>query len=229
MIICSHVQFDNDKDHFVIICMFFFQDTPNSRGSPLLIFHPFTVKVIWYCRYVCTLNAAVILLLIFRLDPVSDHSVSTLSALWRGSVSLIRPCSNGFVTLWYDVIWHLYLRYSCLWAAWLQGLWDPREDGCRYCHHAAEHRRWGLCHPLLSAHTFMHTHLSWYYRVLWFDMCLHVHHYLLMWLYLPSAAMSSYLYIVKYEFPLVIQAFLMVDNPAEWVVCLGHETKVHKY
>ncbi|XP_029682922.1 sodium-coupled neutral amino acid transporter 3-like isoform X1 [Takifugu rubripes] len=30
-------------------------------------------------------------------------------------------------------------------------------------------------------------------------------------------AMSSYLYIVKYEFPLVIQAFLKVDNPAgEW-------------
>nr|XP_019941890.1 PREDICTED: sodium-coupled neutral amino acid transporter 3-like isoform X1 [Paralichthys olivaceus] len=30
-------------------------------------------------------------------------------------------------------------------------------------------------------------------------------------------AMSSYLYIVKYEFPLVIQAFLMVDKPAgEW-------------
>uniref|UniRef100_A0A8C9YMY0 Solute carrier family 38 member 3a n=1 Tax=Sander lucioperca TaxID=283035 RepID=A0A8C9YMY0_SANLU len=30
-------------------------------------------------------------------------------------------------------------------------------------------------------------------------------------------AMSSYLYIVKYEFPLVIQAFLRVDNPAgEW-------------
>ncbi|XP_034389030.1 sodium-coupled neutral amino acid transporter 3-like isoform X2 [Cyclopterus lumpus] len=30
-------------------------------------------------------------------------------------------------------------------------------------------------------------------------------------------AMSSYLYIVKYEFPLVIQAFLMVDVPAgEW-------------
>uniref|UniRef100_A0A674ND90 Solute carrier family 38 member 3a n=1 Tax=Takifugu rubripes TaxID=31033 RepID=A0A674ND90_TAKRU len=27
-------------------------------------------------------------------------------------------------------------------------------------------------------------------------------------------AMSSYLYIVKYEFPLVIQAFLKVDNPA---------------
>uniref|UniRef100_A0A8C2Q6Q8 Solute carrier family 38 member 3a n=1 Tax=Cyprinus carpio TaxID=7962 RepID=A0A8C2Q6Q8_CYPCA len=30
-------------------------------------------------------------------------------------------------------------------------------------------------------------------------------------------AMSSYLYIVKYEFPLVIQAFLKVDNPSgEW-------------
>lgn len=29
-----------------------------------------------------------------------------------------------------------------------------------------------------------------------------------------SAAMSSYLYIVKYEFPLVIQAFLRVDKPA---------------
>uniref|UniRef100_A0A672GJY2 Sodium-coupled neutral amino acid transporter 3-like n=1 Tax=Salarias fasciatus TaxID=181472 RepID=A0A672GJY2_SALFA len=30
-------------------------------------------------------------------------------------------------------------------------------------------------------------------------------------------AMSSYLYIVKYEFPLVIQAFLKLDNPAgEW-------------
>ncbi|KAF6732983.1 Sodium-coupled neutral amino acid transporter 3 [Oryzias melastigma] len=30
-------------------------------------------------------------------------------------------------------------------------------------------------------------------------------------------AMSSYLYIVKYEFPLVIQAFLKVDKPAgEW-------------
>lgn len=27
-------------------------------------------------------------------------------------------------------------------------------------------------------------------------------------------AMSSYLYIVKSEFPLVIQAFLKVDNPA---------------
>lgn len=31
---------------------------------------------------------------------------------------------------------------------------------------------------------------------------------------LLPAAMSSYLYIVKYEFPLVIQAFLKVDNPA---------------
>ncbi|XP_076003208.1 sodium-coupled neutral amino acid transporter 3-like [Genypterus blacodes] len=32
-------------------------------------------------------------------------------------------------------------------------------------------------------------------------------------------AMSSYLYIVKYEFPLVIQAFLKVDNPAgEWYI-----------
>jgi hypothetical protein len=28
-----------------------------------------------------------------------------------------------------------------------------------------------------------------------------------------SAAMSSYLYIVKYEFPLVIQAFLRLDKP----------------
>uniref|UniRef100_A0A671RGA1 Sodium-coupled neutral amino acid transporter 3-like n=1 Tax=Sinocyclocheilus anshuiensis TaxID=1608454 RepID=A0A671RGA1_9TELE len=33
----------------------------------------------------------------------------------------------------------------------------------------------------------------------------------------PLIAMSSYLYIVKYEFPLVIQAFLKVDNPSgEW-------------
>lgn len=31
---------------------------------------------------------------------------------------------------------------------------------------------------------------------------------------LLSTAMSSYLYIVKYEFPLVIQAFLKVDKPA---------------
>lgn len=30
----------------------------------------------------------------------------------------------------------------------------------------------------------------------------------------PPTAMSCYLYIVKYEFPLVIQAFLGVDNPS---------------
>lgn len=29
--------------------------------------------------------------------------------------------------------------------------------------------------------------------------------------------MSSYLYIVKYEFPLVIQAFLGIDKPSGWV------------
>lgn len=33
----------------------------------------------------------------------------------------------------------------------------------------------------------------------------------------PLKAMSSYLYIVKYEFPLVIQAFLKTDNISGWV------------
>lgn len=41
-------------------------------------------------------------------------------------------------------------------------------------------------------------------------------------LYLPSTAMSSYLYIVKYEFPLVIQAFLKVDKFAGWVVVASY-------
>lgn len=35
--------------------------------------------------------------------------------------------------------------------------------------------------------------------------------------YLQFTAMSSYLFIVKYEFPLVLQAFLEVDKPAGWV------------
>lgn len=43
-------------------------------------------------------------------------------------------------------------------------------------------------------------------------------------LYLLSTAMSSYLYIVKYEFPLVIQAFLKVDKPAGWVLNIWHKS-----
>lgn len=35
-------------------CSCLFQGTSYSGGSSLIIFHPFTAKVIWYCRYVCS-------------------------------------------------------------------------------------------------------------------------------------------------------------------------------
>lgn len=41
----------------VVVCLF--QGTSNSGGSPLVIFHPFTAKVIWYCRYVCSLTICI--------------------------------------------------------------------------------------------------------------------------------------------------------------------------
>lgn len=110
------------------------------------------------------------------------------------------------------VILCLWLRHSCVRAARLQGLWNSGEDGGGYCHHAAEHWRWG--HPAICPHAWI---LGW---------CLSYHvstehqpqYILSKWMFvcLLFAAMSSYLYIVKYEFPLVIQAFLKVDNPAGW-------------
>lgn len=36
------------------LILYFFQDSSNSGGRPLVIFHPFAAKVIWCCRYVHT-------------------------------------------------------------------------------------------------------------------------------------------------------------------------------
>lgn len=43
--------------HCLLVCLF--QGTSNSGGSPLIIFYPFTAKVIWYCRYVCSLTNSI--------------------------------------------------------------------------------------------------------------------------------------------------------------------------
>lgn len=109
----------------------------------------------------------------------------------------------------------LWLRHPCVRAARLQGLWNSGQDGGGYRHHAAEHWRWR--HPeVIGPHPWFTRH----HQATPASAFLNLNEFLC----LLSAAMSSYLYIVKYEFPLVIVAFLKVDNPAGW----GRNTR-HKH
>lgn len=106
-----------------------FQVSSDSGGSPLIIFHSFTAQVIWYCRYACRLHKII--------EKKNLYSLVSID---------LKHCHKIVLCLF------LWLRHSCVRAARLQGLWDPGEDGGRYCHHAAEHRRWG--HTASCRHTF---------------------------------------------------------------------------
>lgn len=49
----KNVTYRINEDNMSLI-LYLFQDSSNSGGGPLVIFHPLAAKVVWCCRYVRT-------------------------------------------------------------------------------------------------------------------------------------------------------------------------------
>lgn len=93
-------------------------------------------------------------------------------------------------------------RHPCLWAARQSGFWPTWKNAGGMHHYHTQH--WRYCHTNIP-------HIGFY---IWQQ---RDNIYVILVCLLFNLAMSSYLFIVKSELPLVIQAFLSKHENTGWV------------